>query len=428
MLKRDIKKWDLVLLIINGIIGAGIYGLPSKIFAQSGVYSIFAFLICAIIVFVMVLNTAEVASRFNKTGGPYLYTLTAFGSVPAFIIGWVMLITRLSTYAALINLLTDYLSYFHNIFHEPAIKALIIFLLTLFLTLINYRGVKNSAILSNTFAITKLFTLLIFISVGVFFINPKLIDFQHSIIPNFSNFTSSVLILIFAFSGFESSLVNTGEIQNPKKNIPFALFISILIITVLYILIQVICVSTLPDLAYSDKPLTDAFQIFMGPAGGIAITIGAIISIGGTLNAVMLIGSRIPFALSKAGQFPDLFSYIHPAFRTPINSLITFSAISILVSLTGSFIYAVSISVISKVLIFFAISAVQIKLRLKNPNYNNYFKLRYGYLFGILGILISFILLSSSNINGLKDVIILISIGLAVFSIYKIVRIRNPNK
>lgn len=425
MLKRDINKWDLVLLIVNGIIGAGIYGLPSKVFALSGIYSIFAFLICAIIVFIMVLNTAEVASRFHKTGGPYLYTLTAFGSVPAFIIGWIMLITRLSTYAALINLLVDYLGYLHVAFYEPPIKILIIILFTFFLTLINYRGVKNSAILSNTFAITKVVTLLIFITVGLFFIDPKLIDFQSSPKPSIANFSSSILLLIFAFSGFESSLVNTGEIQNPKKNIPFALFISIFSITILYILIQITCVATLPDLASSDKPLTDAFQIFMGPIGGIAITIGAIVSIGGTLNAVMLIGSRMPFALSKAGQFPVLFSNIHSKFQTPVYSLIAFSAVSILVSLTGSFIYAVSISVISKVLIFFSICAVQIKLRKENPNYNGYFKLRYGSFLGFIGIILSFGLLLSSKMIEFRDTLIFIFIGFIIYGINKIIIKKN---
>ena len=418
MLKRDIKKWDLVLLIINGIIGAGILGLPSIIYAQSGVYSILAFLVCAIIVFVMILNTAEVASRFDKTGGPYLYTFEAFGPLPAFIIGWLMLITRLATYAALINLFVDYLSYFHIVFLEPFVKVIIILFVTSFLTLINYRGVKNSAILSNTFAVTKVFAFLIFIIIGLFFINPQLIDFHQSV-PDFSAFSSSVLILIFSFSGFESTLVNTGEIQNPKKNIPFALFTSILIVAIFYVLIQIVCVGTLPDLASSNRPLTDAAQIFMGPFGGVVITIVAVISIGGTLNAVMLIGSRIPFVLSETEQFPRLFSYIHPKFHTPVNSLLAFSVISIIVSLTGSFIYAVTIAVISKVLMFFVICTVLIKLRKTSPDETNYFKLRYGQFFGFLGIVISIWLLSASKLIEFRDVAIFILVGVVFYGIYK---------
>lgn len=424
MLKRDIGKWDLVLLLINGIIGAGIFGLPSKIFALSGFYSILALLVCAIIVFIVVLSFAEVASRFDKTGGPYLYTLTAFGRFPAFVIGWLMLIARLAAYAALINLFVTYLSYFHVVFLEPYIKATTIFLLTLILMLVNIRGVKKSAILSNILAIAKVSTLLIFIIVGLFFINTDLIDI-HQTAPSFTNFSSSVLILIFAFSGFEATLVNTGEIKNPKKNIPFALIISIVFVAIFYSLIQIVCIGTLPGLASSDKPLTDAAQIYMGSYGGMVITIGALISIGGTLNAIMLIGSRLPFALSEEKQFPKLFSFLHPNFQTPVNSLLAFALISILVSITGSFSYAVSISVISKVLVFLVVCVILIILRKANPKETNYFKLPYGYLIAVTGILTSIWLLSSSKLTEFRDVLITILIGIALYGIFIILTKRK---
>lgn len=419
MLKRDIGKWDLVLLMINGIIGAGIFGLPSKIFALSGVYSILAMLVCAIIVFIVVLVFAEVASKFKETGGPYLYTLTAFGPFLAFIIGWLMLITRVAAFAALINLFITYLSYFYPVFLEPSVKAVTIFLITLFLTLINYRGVKNSTILSNTLAIAKVSALFIFIIVGLFFINPGLIDINQSA-PGLTNFSSSVLILIFAFTGFEAILINSGEVKNPKKNIPFALLITIIFVAILYTLIQIVSIGTLPTLASSDKPLTDAAQIFMGPFGGFVITIGALISIGGTLNAILLIGSRLTFALGEAKEFPKLFSYLHPKFQTPIYSLLAFSAVSIIVSVTGSFIYAVSISVISKVLTLLVVCVILIKLRITNPKDSNFFKLRYGYSLAVTGIITSIWLLSSSKLTEFRDVLITILIGIVFYGIYKI--------
>lgn len=425
MLKRDIGKWDLVLLMINGIIGAGIFGLPSKIAALSGVYSILAMLVCAIIVFIMVLNFAEVASRFKNTGGPYLYTLSAFGPFPAFIIGWLLLITRFAAFAALINLFVTYLSYFHQSFLEPSIKIITIFLFTALLTIVNYRGVKNSAILSNTLAIAKVLTLFIFIIVGLFFIKPELIDFHQSA-PKFTDFSSSVFILIFAFTGFEAILVNTGEVKNPKKNTPFALLITIFFVAILYVFIQIVSIGILPDLASSDKPLTDAAQIYMGPIGGIIITIGALISIGGTLNAIMLIGSRLPLALGEAKQFPKLFSHLHSKFQTPVYSLIAFSIISIIVSATGSFIYAVSINVISKVIILLVVCLVLIKLRIKNPKDSNYFKLPYGYFLAVIGVITSIWLLSSSKLTEFRDVLITILIGIAFYGIYKFTTNSSP--
>jgi APA family basic amino acid/polyamine antiporter len=418
MLKRDISKWDFVLLLINGTIGSGIFGLPSKIFAQSGFYSIIALIVCAAISLIIILNFAEVASRFAKTGGPYLYTLEAFGRFPAYIIGWLILVSRLATYAALINLFVSYLSYFHPVFKSPVYKIGSIIFLTMLLTIVNYRGVKSSARLSNFLAISKVSALLFFIVVGLFFINPELIHIKQTP-PKFTAFSSSVLLLIFAFSGFESILVNTGELKDPKKNIPFALIFSITFIASFYILIQIVCVGTLPGLATSDKPLTDAAKLYMGPVGAIIITIGAIISIGGTLHAIMFIGSRVPFALSEARQFPGLFSQLHKKFHTPVYSLLAFSAVAILVSVTGSFIYAVSISVITKILQFLVVCFILLKLRKAKPSATDYYKLSYGPAFAVIGIITSIWLLSSSKLNEFRDVLITVVIGIGIYGAYQ---------
>ncbi|GAB3200954.1 amino acid transporter [Pontibacter aydingkolensis] len=419
MLKREITRWDLVLLLINSTIGAGIFGLPSKIYTLSGVYSLPALFICAIIVFVLVLNFAEVASRFSKTGGPYLYTLAAFGKVPAFIIGWLILITRVSTYAALINLLVTYLSFFSPDLQEEYKRIGMMIGITLVLTWVNYLGVRNSTILNNTLAIAKIVPLLIFVIAGVFFINFDLIDLQQPP-PALSDFSSSVLVLIFAFTGFEAVLVNTGEVQQPGKNIPFALISSIFFVAVFYTLIQFVSIGTLPGLASSDKPITDAARLFMGPVGATLITFGAIVSISGTLNAVMLIGSRVPFALSEENQLPRFLSKLHNCYSTPVYSLLIFAAISLFASISGSFIYAVSISVISKILIFMVVCMAMIRLRKKDTAKVAYFKLPYGYFFAIAGILASVWLLSSSRSTELLDVFITMAIGMLLLGAFKL--------
>lgn len=419
LLKREISRWDLVLLLINSTIGAGIFGLPSQIYRLAGIYSLPALFLCAAIVFVLVLTFAEVASRFKKTGGPYLYILKAFGRIPAFIIGWLILITRVSTYAALVNLMVTYISYFFPAFLDPLFKAVLITVITFFFTWVNYLGVRNSTILSNTLAIAKILPLLLFVVVGLFYIDPDLID-THQSFPEFSDFASSVLILIFAFTGFEAVLVNTGEVKNPRKNIPFALILSLSFVAVFYALIQFVNIGTLPGLVDSNRPITDAAQLFMGSAGAALITLGAIVSIGGTLNAVMLIGSRVPYALGEEKQFPRLFSYLHPKNRTPVYSLLIFATVTLLASLTGSFIYAVSISVISKVLIFLLVCAAMIKLRSKKERKKtDYFRLPYGYSFATVGIISSIGLLLSAELSEFMDVLITVVIGLVLYGIYK---------
>ena len=419
MLKREIGRWDLVLLLINSTIGAGIFGLPSQIYKLSGNYSIPALILCALIVFILVLNFAEVASRFRKTGGPYLYILEAFGKIPAFIIGWLILITRVSTYAALISLMITYLGYFNPVVQETFVRNVVIIAVTSVLTWVNYLGIRNSTNLTNILSIAKILPLLIFVLVGLFFINPDLINTSGAP-PVLSDFTSSVLILIFAFTGFEAVLVNTGEIRDPKRNIPFALILSLSFVAVFYCLIQFVSIGTLPGLEASDKPITEAAGLFMGTWGAILITLGAVISIGGTLNAVMLVGSRLPFALSAEKQFPELFSFIHPRHHTPVYSLLIFSAVSIIASVSGSFIYAVSISVISKVLIFLLVCIAMLKLRRKPLPQGTFFKLRYGRISAFFGIIASLGLLLSSKLTDFMDVIFAVTTGLICYSIFKI--------
>jgi APA family basic amino acid/polyamine antiporter len=425
MLKREIKRWDLVLLIINITIGAGIFGLPSKIFSLAGVYSIAAIFICALLMMVIILNLSEVASQFKKTGGPYLYTLKAFGKFPGYIIGWLALISRIAAYAALINLLVDYLSYLNERFNDQSVRSITIIIITAIIFLVNYRGVKNSSRLNNILGISKLIPLTIFVIVGFFYIDFNLLDFNQSY-PSITDFSSAILILVFAFTGFEAAVINTGEMSNPEKDIPFALIFSTLFVALFYILIQVVSVGIYPDLANSNKPIADAADFIFGSTGGLLITIGAVISIGGTLNANLLAGSRLPFALSEENQFPRVFSKTNTKTAIPYVSLIVYSVVTILVSVTGTFIYALSISVISKVFVFAIISAALIKLRTVNKQNKTGFKLRFGSLSAILGIILCIWLLSASKLSDFKDVIIIIIAGLIIYFIFKFtMKMRN---
>jgi len=414
MLKREIGKWDLVLLLINSLIGAGIFGLPSKIFALSAWYSIPALFITAGIVLILVLNFAEVGSRFTKTGGPYLYTLKAFGRFPAFLMGWLLLITRLATYAALVNILPSYLSFFYPVLGTLLGKIGIIFLITAFFTIINYKGIKNSTRWNNGFAIGKLIPLVIFIIVGLFFIQTDYIQIPEEL-PEISGFTQSIFLLIFAFTGFEAIVVSTGEIKQPRKNIPFALVFALLFVSLFYGLIQFVSIGTLSNLALSEKPLADAAFLFMGPSGAVLITIGALISVSGTLNTVMLIGGRIPYALAEEKQLPAGFAKIHSRYSTPTRSLLLFATLAFLVSVSGTFIYAITISVISKVMIFLIVSAALLRLRFKMKDQKDYFKLKYGKFLAWIGIILSIILLSTSKIEEFRDVAITLLFGVFVW-------------
>jgi amino acid transporter len=416
----------MVLLVINGVIGSGIFGLPSKTFKEVGVYSIAAFLVCAVAVFVIIICFAEVSSRFDKTGGPYLYALSSFGPLPAFLTGWLLLVTRFITYAALINLLVTYLSVFSDWFTIPSSRIITIVLLTFLLAYINHTGVKDTTRVNNFLTIAKLLPLLAFIIVGFFFIVPERFEIKN--VPDFSSFSSTVLLLVFAFGGFEAVLVNSGEVKNPEKNLPFALLLAALIIAAIYMLVQIVCIGTLPTLAGSTKPLADAAGLFSGKTGATFIAIGAMFSVVGTLNAIMLVGSRLPFAFSQEKQFPEFFSFIHPKYKTPTRSLLLFTGVTILVSIYYNFLSAASLSAITRVMIYGIVCFTLIILRRKKSGQTGFFKIKYGTLFAIAGILITIWLLSNAKLNELRDVAIAIGVGLVIYLFVELGKTRNKSR
>jgi amino acid transporter len=412
-LNRGIQKWDLALMIINSIIGAGIFGLPSKIFQLTGVYSIVAFFVCAAIVLIFILCFAEVGSRFDKTGGPYLYTLAAFGRFPAFLVGWLLLLSRIFNYATLINLLVTYMSVFSASLLQPFTRAFIILIITGFLTYINHIGVKSISRVSNFLTVGKLIPLAIFIIVGFFFLDTNL--FIAKQIPAVSSFSSAVLLLIFAFGGFESVMVNSGEIKNPSATIPFALITATIVVAVFYILIQITCIGTLPSLATSEKPIADAATGFMGPWGGKLIVLGAFISILGTLNILMFSGSRLPFAFSKEEQFPKLFAYVHPKFKTPTVSLLLMAVVAAIVSIAWSFLTALSVAVIIRVTVYLFVCGSLIMLRKKMPWQTGYYKIPFGNAVAVAGILLSLCLLSAAKLIELRNAAIFLGLGIIIY-------------
>ncbi|HRK54472.1 MAG TPA: APC family permease [Cyclobacteriaceae bacterium] len=415
---RAIRKWDLVLLMINTIIGAGIFGLPSKVFQLSGTYSILAFVVCALVIFNIIICFAEVGSRFDKTGGPYIYILEAFGSFPAFIMGWLLLWSRIISYAALINLLVTYSSYYHPSLNHFFPRLMVMVVLTGILTGINYVGVKKTTTVNNFLTIGKVVPLLIFILVGFFFLQPELLSFRE--LPEFNNFSSSVLLLVFAFGGFEVVVINSGEMKNPNKIVPYALIISALIVMVLYGSIQLVSVGTLPTLGQSEKPLADAAQSFMGSFGGNLITIGAIISIVGALNAILLVGSRLLFALSDEGQLPKSLSIVHEKYRTPTLALFAFTGLSLIIAVTGSFIYAITITAIIRTVMYAMVCGALIKLRKQDKEGKEAaYKIPHGKLFALTGILFSVWLFSSSQLVEMRDVLICILVGVITYWLYK---------
>lgn len=415
-LVRGIRRWDLVAITINGIIGAGIFGLPSKVYSLIGSYSIFAFVACAAVVTLIILCFAEVGSRFDETGGPYLYAREAFGPTVAFEVGWLIWLARLTAFAANCNLLVSYLGYFwpgaSNVFARAGIITFVVILLMS----INILGVRQAAIVSNVFTIGKLIPMLIFIAAGLNFLNPQAYALGPR--PSSGAFSQSVLLLIYAFTGFEMAAIPAGEVRDPQRHLPRALLIAIAVVAVVYILIQVVCVGTLPGLGQSSKPLADAGTRFLGTAGGAIISAGAIISISGNLNIILLSGSRVPFAMAEQQQLPSFVARIHRRFFTPHIAIICTAAIMLVLTLKQSFVQALTISAIARLLTYAATCVALPMLRRTNAP-KALFRLPGGTIISILTLLLAAWLLANSTMKEAITTAIAALVGLAIYIAYR---------
>ena len=419
-LVRGIRRWDLIAIAINAIIGAGIFGLPSDVYARIGSYSLIAFVACAFVVTLIILCFAEVGSRFSETGGPYLYAREAFGPTLGFEVGWLIWLARLTAFAANCNLLVSYLGYFWTDATAGAGRAVIIILVVVSLAAINILGVRQATIVSNVFTVGKLVPLLIFIAAGLFFLSPH--NYSFALQPAYGPFSQSVLKLIYAFSGFEMAVIPAGEVRDPRRQVPLALLVAIALVALLYILIQVVCIGTLPELAASQRPLADAASRFLGHAGGALISAGALISIVGNLNIILLSGSRVPFAMAEQNQLPSFVGRVHQRFFTPYVAILISAAVMLVLTLSGTFIYALTISAIARLLTYAATCAALTVFRRRKDAPPAMFNLPGGTVAALASLTLAAWLLSNSTLTEARDACIAALIGLLVYFVYRLLQ------
>lgn len=415
---RGIGRWDFTALVINGIIGAGIFGLPSKVFAQIGSYSLLAFVACAIIIGLIVLCYAEVASRFSATGGSYLYARKAFGPAVGFEVGWLFWIVRVATFAANCNLLVIYLGFFIPGANEGATRIVLILAVVLVITAVNLWGIRESAVMTNILTIGKLAPLLVFVIVGMFFVQPG--NFTFDVVPEYSAFSTAVLLLIYAFVGFEGAVAISGETRKPESTIPFGLIAGILIATIIYIAVQIVSIGTLPGLATSERPVSDAAVLFLGPFGAAFITLGVVISIFGNINTGLLSATRTLFGMSEQKDLPQVFERTHPKFKTPYVSIVMTAIVMLILTIQSSFLSAVAIATIAR-LLFYATTCLALPIfRRRSDLPKAPFSVPFGVVAAFLSIgLIVWLL---TNVDYAKEglaVIVAAVIGLMIFGVFR---------
>ena len=401
---------DLAAVVINGVIGAGIFGLPSKVFALAGPYSLGSFILCAFCVSLIVLSFAEAASRFSETGGPYLFAREAFGPLTGFVIGWLVWLARLTSFSANCGLLPDYLGFFFPALASGWPRAALVTIIIVALTAIHIRGVRVVADTGNAFAALKLIPLILFALVGIFFVDWHRFSGPA---PGYHPFAQSVLLVSYAFTGFEMAVIPAGESRNPERDLPFALIAGMSVIMTIYIVIQIVSIGTLAGLASSQRPLADAAAQFFGSRGALVITLGIIFSLAGNLNVLILSASRVIFAMAERGELPPPLASVNQRFRTPGAAVVLTTAVMLALTLSGSFVYLVTLSVIARMVGYLATCGAVIVLRRTGGRAK--FHLRGGVLIPAAGCAVILWMLSSSTLREVGAVALATAMGFAAY-------------
>lgn len=323
--------------IVNATIGAGIFALPAAVALQLGAASPLAYVICALAMCLFVTCFAMAGSRVSLTGGLYAYVEAAFGRYVGFLAGVLYFLTAILAISGIVGLIATSVGGLIPLFATPLGRAAVILFVLLFLVAINIRGVRIGARAVETVTLIKLVPLLVFIVAGIFFIRPEHLAWPGW--PGGDALGRSVLQLLFAFVGVEVALVPSGEVKNPARTVPRAIFTALAITTFLYIMIQLVALGVLGDELgkQGETALAETAARFLGNAGRTLMLVGLAVSAFGWTTSDILSSPRIIYAFGRDGFIPKWFAHVHPRFRTPDVAIVTYATAAFALSFSSTF-------------------------------------------------------------------------------------------
>ena len=415
-LVRAIDRSSLAALTINCIVGSGVFGLPSVIAGALGNASPFAWMFAAAASGLVMACFAEVSSRFDQSGGVYLYARTAFGGTAGITVAWFGILSRLAAIGANANLFVIYLGEFWPQVNVPVVRSILLAALFGFLALVNYLGVRGGTALSNWFTAVKLVTLGAFIAGGFLFLGLTHHPFRIAAPAGpAGNWIHSILLLIFAYGGYETALAPGGEARDPRRDYPFALFVALATCAFLYTATQWIVISIVPVSAMTNRPIAAAVAAMIGHRGADVVSLAILIAIFGYLSANVLGFPRMLFAQAERGDLPSAMARVHPTFRTPYVAILVLSACALIFSLAGGFQWNVTISAVSRLIYYGSVCAALPALRRKREVPEPFFRLPAGNLFAAAAIGVSILLFPKLDRASLL-VMTVVAIAIAVNS------------
>lgn len=389
-LVRSIGRWALAGLVINGVIGSAIFGMPSLIAAKLGRAAPWAWVMAAVLIGVVIACFAEVASRFRDAGGPYLYARATFGRFAGIQTGWMAYLARLTASASVANLFVIYLGEFWPGFSGRAVGIAVLAILLGSLAFVNYRGVGLGSRVSTVIAAAKLAGLGLFVLVGLIWMTGHGATAAPAAPPGTGPWLEALLILVFAYGGFEAALMPLSEAKNPERDAPVALFTALAVSALIYTLVQLVVTWSLPDAASQARPVAAAASVFLGPAGGALMALVALTSTFGYLAGGMVNVPRLTFAMAEQRDLPRPFAAVHRVFRTPHVSILCYAVATLALAASGSFLRNLTLSVVARLITYGLVCAAVPVLRARDGTPRAappaLFRLPAGMVLAILGV------------------------------------------
>jgi amino acid transporter len=346
---RAIGRWDLTAAIINGVIGSAIFGMPADQARLTGAWSPLVALVAGLGVLTIVLCFAEVASRFQEPGGPYLYAREAFGPFVGFEAGWLTFWIRVTAIAANLNVFADYLGRIAPAAGHGWGRAAVMTALVGVVATINLVGVRQATWTVDAFTIAKLLPLAFLVVLGLAAVKGDVLATQAVADPQW---TQAILLLMFAYGGFEAPLIPAGEAKNPRRDTAFALLVALGVIAAVYCLVQFVVIGVVADVSGVKAPVAAAFGALLGGPGVVLASVAAMVSIYGYATGTTLSSPRVLFSMAERGELPSLFARVHERFRTPHVAILTYAVLALALALYGSFTWNATLSAIVRLLTY----------------------------------------------------------------------------
>ncbi|MGH8188669.1 MAG: APC family permease, partial [Steroidobacteraceae bacterium] len=281
------------------------------------------------------------------------------------------------------------------------------------ITVIHLLGIRHATIASNALTVLKVAFLVVFGVAGIW--NAEALLTVEAPAPAAGDISDAMLLAIFAFVGFEAAIVGAGEMRSPRRDIPFAIAVSLLVILLLYLGVQAVCIAKVPLLAESKTPLADAAVAMWGPLGEQVTAAAAMVIMLGSLNSGFLATTRLPFAFAEQGDIPAMLARVHAKFRTPHVAILGCAVVVLVATLASSFLSAITLATSTRMITYVGGCAALFALRRRQDAPPAQFIAPAGQFFAALAILLSVGLLANASGNELLQLAISAAIGVMLY-------------